>query len=83
MPGDKNIYLFVYYLLTYDILKQAVSNLDSVLVASNCRKTCEHRHWRNVDWNGCDMFQGIMLLMARTDLRNPPKHLIQERRCPG
>ena len=62
MPEDKHIYLFI-----YDVHKQAVSNLDSILVKSNCRKICEHRLGRNADWNGGDVFQGTVLLVAWKD----------------
>jgi len=67
MPDDKNIYLLFIYLFIYEVLKQVIINLDSILVASNYRKICEHRLGRNLDWNCGDVFQGVMLLMAWTE----------------
>ena len=49
MPDDKNIYLLFIYLFIYEVLKQVIINLDSILVASNYRKICEHRLGRNLD----------------------------------
>ena len=72
----------IVYFLIYDVFKDAASNLDSILVASNCRTICENRLRRQVDANSSDAFQDIISLIVWTDWRNPPKYLIQDRRCP-